>query len=73
MKTIQHAELVLLKKAGNGNGGNGPFDPKKPRAVRMYVANAFPMWQDACMQIVRESYGEEHDEADDARVRQLLI
>lgn len=73
VKTIRDAELALLKKAGKGKSGVAPFDPKKPRAVRVYVASAFPAWQDKCVQIVKDAYSEEHDKVDDQRVRELLI
>jgi leucyl-tRNA synthetase len=72
IKTIRDAELALLKKAGKGKGGPAPFDPKKPRSVRVYVASSFPEWQETCVAIVKESYAEEADKVDDAKVRQLL-
>jgi leucyl-tRNA synthetase len=72
IKMIRDAELTLLKKAGKGKGGNAPFDPKKPRAVRVYVASSFPEWQDNCVAIVKEAYAEDADKVDDAKVRQLL-
>ena len=48
-------------------------DPKKPKAVRIYVATSFPEWQDACVQIVRDTYDAEREKVDDAKVRELLI
>jgi leucyl-tRNA synthetase len=72
VKTIRDAELALLKKAGKGKGGPAPFDPKKPRAVRVYVASTFPEWQDKCVAIVKEAYAEEAGRVDDAKVRELL-
>jgi leucyl-tRNA synthetase len=72
IKQIRDAELVLLKRASKGKGGGALFDPKKPRAVRVYVANSFPEWQDSCVAIVKEAYAEEADKVDDAKVRQLL-
>jgi leucyl-tRNA synthetase len=73
IKTIRDAELALLKKAGKGKGGPAPFDPKKPRAVRVYVASRFPEWQDACVAIIKEAYAEEAERVDDAKVRELLM
>ncbi|TFK37610.1 hypothetical protein BDQ12DRAFT_736141 [Crucibulum laeve] len=76
IKTIRDAEASLLKMMSKAKGKKAPehlFDPKKPKAVRIYVATAFPDWQDSCVQIVKESYAEEADKVDDARVKELLI
>ncbi|KAF8064193.1 hypothetical protein FPV67DRAFT_1584778 [Lyophyllum atratum] len=78
IKMIRDAEAALLKmlqKAKGKKGTNakeGAFDPKQPKSVRIYVATAFPEWQDACVQAVKESYAEEADKVDDAKVRDLL-
>jgi leucyl-tRNA synthetase len=72
VKTVRDAELTLLKKLGKAKGGPPPFDPKKPRAVRVYVATRFPEWQDACVQAVREAWAPETGRVDDARVRAVL-
>ncbi|KAL6308866.1 leucine-tRNA ligase [Sparassis latifolia] len=72
IKTMRDAELSLLKKMNKGKQGQAPYDPTKPRAVRIYVATKFPEWQDQCVQIVKDSYSEEHDKVDDAKVRELL-
>ena len=40
IKTIRDAELTLIKKLSRGK--SAPYDPKKPKAVRVYVANKFP-------------------------------
>ncbi|THH16229.1 hypothetical protein EW146_g4378 [Bondarzewia mesenterica] len=72
VKTIRDAELALLKKIGKAKGGPAPFDPKKPRSVRVYVATRFPEWQDACVQAVKEAWDAEKDKVDDAKVRELL-
>ncbi|TFY65550.1 hypothetical protein EVG20_g5533 [Dentipellis fragilis] len=78
VKTIRDAELALLKKMskakskGKAADGPPPFDPKRPRAVRVYVATRFPEWQDACVQAVREAWSTEHERVDDMRVRDAL-
>lgn len=72
IKMIRDAELALLKRAGKGKGGPAPFDPKKPRSVRVYVASTFPEWQEACVAIVKEAYAKDADKVDDAKVRELL-
>ena len=48
------------------------FDPKLPKSLRIYVATSFPEWQDACVQIIKEAYGEQSDKVDDVKVKQLL-
>lgn len=76
VKMIRDSETALLKmlnkNKSKGKGGPMLFDPKKPKAVRIYVATDFPKWQDTCVQIVKESYDEATDKVDDAKVRALL-
>lgn len=72
-KNLRDAELGLLKKMNKGKQGQTlPYDPKRPRAVRVYVATAFPQWQDACVQIIKDAYIAEADKVDDVKVRALL-
>ncbi|TCD62832.1 cytosolic leucyl tRNA synthetase [Steccherinum ochraceum] len=71
-KTMRDAELGLLKKMNKGKGAQATYDPKKPKAVRIYVATGFPEWQDQCVQIVKDVYDAEKDKVDDAKVRDLL-
>ncbi|KAI0077647.1 leucine-tRNA ligase [Panus rudis PR-1116 ss-1] len=72
-KTMRDAELSLLKKMNKGKGAQAPYDPKKPKAVRIYVATRFPEWQDQCVQVAKDAYDAERDKVDDAKVRELLI
>ncbi|TFK29069.1 leucine-tRNA ligase [Coprinopsis marcescibilis] len=77
IKTIRDAETTLLKmmaKASKGkkNLGEAPFDPKKPKSVRVYVATEFPEWQNISVQVVKDAYDAEKNVVDDAKVRQLL-
>ena len=76
-KTIRDAEVSLLKALTKAKGKKSPsdtlYDPKKPKAVRIYVATTFPEWQDTCVQIIKEAYSKEEDKVDDAKVKQLLI
>jgi leucyl-tRNA synthetase len=42
VKTVRDAQLTLLtlfKKPGRAKGGPLPFDPKKPRAARVYCTS----------------------------------
>jgi len=76
VKMIRDAELNIVKKINKGKKGKGgsdaPFDPKKPKSVRIYVATTFPEWQDACVQAAKDAYVEEADKIDDVKVRELL-
>ena len=47
----------------------GLFDPKKPKAVRIYIATTLPECQDTCVSVLQESYSK----VDDAQVKELLI
>lgn len=81
VKDVRDAELTLLKKlekakgkkSASGGGGTPPFDPKKPRALRVYVATRFPEWQDACVQAVQAAWTSETARVDDAKVRASLV
>ena len=76
IKTIRDAEVSLLKMMSKVKGKKAPtesmFDPKKPKAVRIYVATTFPEWQNTCVQVIQDSYDETADKVDDAKVKQLL-
>lgn len=70
IKTIRDAELTLIKKLSRGK--SSPYDPKKPKAVRVYVASRFPEWQNECIETVKEAYNGVTQKVDDATVRDLL-
>jgi leucyl-tRNA synthetase len=70
IKTIRDAELALIKKLSRGK--SSPYDPKKPKAVRIYVASKFPEWQNQCVEAVKEAYDGETQRVDDAKVREVL-
>ncbi|KAL1720389.1 hypothetical protein EV715DRAFT_262713 [Schizophyllum commune] len=76
IKMIRDAEANLVKLLNKQKGKKGgalpSFDPKKPKAVRIYVATSFPEWQDACVSAVQEAYDAAADKVDDAKVRALL-
>ena len=72
VKSVRDAELTLLKKLGKSKGGPPPFNPKKPRALRVYIATRFPEWQDACVQAVQAAWAPEDGSVDDAKVRAVL-
>ena len=70
IKTIRDAELTLIKKLSRGK--SSPYDPKKPKAVRVYVASKFPEWQNECVEAVKGAYNGETQKVDDAKVREIL-
>lgn len=70
IKTIRDAELTLIKKLSRGK--SSPYDPKKPKSVRVYVASKFPEWQNECVGAVREAYDGETLKVDDVKVREIL-
>jgi len=79
VKSIRDAEAGLVKmhaktklKKGVADS-NLTFDPKKEKAVRIYVATVFPEWQDICVSIVQEAYMKGEDRVDDAKVKELLV
>lgn len=77
LKTIRDAETTLLKmmqKAAKGKKViESAFDPKKPKSVRVYVANSFPEWQNVSVDVVKGAYDEATDKVDDAKVRAALV
>jgi len=70
IKMIRDAEANLTKKLSKGK--NVSYDPKKAKAVRVYVASSFPEWQEICAGAIKEAYQPEADKVDDAVVRQIL-
>jgi len=70
IKTIRDAELTLIKKLSRGK--SAPYDPKKPKSVRVYVASRFPEWQNECLEAIKEGYDGESQKVDDAKVREVL-
>lgn len=70
VKAIRDGEMQMARKLGKGK--SSPFDPKKPKSVRVYVATSFPVWQDKCVSAVQEAYDAEKDKVDDQKVREIL-
>ena len=70
IKTIRDAELTLIKKLSRGK--SSPYDPKKPKAVRVYVASRFPEWQNECVEAVKQGYNAETHKVDDVKVGEVL-
>lgn len=52
--SITSAEAAQQKRKDKGK--NITFDPKKPKQLTIFMAAAFPAWQDAYLSIVRDSF-----------------
>lgn len=52
--SITSAEAAQQKRKDKGK--NISFDPKKPKQLTIFMAAAFPAWQDDYISIVRESF-----------------
>lgn len=53
-RAIREVEGANLKKKKGGKGAS--FDPKKPSKLTLYVALGFPEWQDAYIELIKESF-----------------
>ncbi|GAA5927076.1 hypothetical protein JCM1841_001908 [Sporobolomyces salmonicolor] len=72
VKEIRDAELSFAKKKAKGKGaGAGGFDPSKPKAVKIWVANKFPEWQESAVEIVKSAWTGEA--VDDKKVKEDLV
>lgn len=74
VKTMRDSETQLVKRLqkAKGKGKEAAYDPKKPRAVNIYVASAFPEWQDTCVAAVQAAYDEAAGTINDVKVREIL-
>ena len=70
VKAMRDSEITMLKKLGKSK--NAPYDPKKPKSVRIYVATSFPAWQDKVVAAVQTAYDPEKEKVDDVKVREIL-
>lgn len=72
-KEIRDAEISFAKKKGKGKGGPAAFDPAKPKAVKIYVANGFPAWQEYAVEIVKGAFDESSGKVDDEKIRTEVL
>ena len=70
VKSVREAEGQLLKKLKSKGGA--PYDPRKPKSIRVFVATRFPEWQDKVVQAVKDAYDPHAMKVDDAKVREFL-
>lgn len=71
VKAVREAEGQFLKKLTKSKGVS-PFDPRKPKSIRIYVATSFPDWQVKTIEIIKDSYDSQTGKVDDCKVRELL-
>ncbi|KAJ9137922.1 Leucyl-tRNA synthetase [Pleurostoma richardsiae] len=53
--SITAAEAQQAKKLAKGKAAS--FDPKQPKRLTIFVAKAFPAWQDKCIEVVSQNLG----------------
>lgn len=70
VKAMRDSEIAMLKKLSKSK--NAPFDPKKPKSARIYLATSFPAWQDKVVAAVQAAYDAEKEKVDDVKVREIL-
>ncbi|HEV7736748.1 MAG TPA: class I tRNA ligase family protein [Chlamydiales bacterium] len=71
VKAIREAEGQFLKKLTKSKGPS-PFDPRKPKSIRIYVATRFPDWQERPFEIIKKAYDSKTGKFDDAYVKPAL-
>ncbi|GAA5938691.1 leucine--tRNA ligase CDC60 [Sporobolomyces koalae] len=69
VKDIRDSELAFAKKKAKGKG-SASFDPSKPKAVKIWVAQGFPEWQEVAVEIVKGAWT--GDKVDDKKVKEDL-
>ena len=67
---MRSAEATLARRKGKKGASTASYDPSKPKAAKLYVANEFPDWQNKCVEIVRKSW--DGKTVDDGQIRELL-
>lgn len=73
IKSIRDAEGAIIKRKAKGKTANlKPYDEKKPKGVKIYVAKSFPKWQDAAVKLSKEHYDEKAGKMDDVKLREAL-
>ncbi|KAI8988173.1 leucyl-tRNA synthetase [Mycotypha africana] len=70
IKSIRDTELAMLKKKKKPKANEIIYDPKQPKALKIYVATKFPEWQETCLEIMKTNYN--NGVFDDVKIRQEL-
>lgn len=69
IKTIRDAEIAVTRRKTKGPAPV-KFDERKPKEVSIFVADAFPAWQDVCVNAVQKHYDPATGKVDDVKVRE---
>ncbi|PKI83407.1 leucine--tRNA ligase [Malassezia vespertilionis] len=72
IKTIRDAELAVTRKKVKGPAQQPKYDERKPKEVCIFVADAFPEWQDICVNAVQKHFDGASGMIDDAKVREEI-
>ena len=72
IKTIRDAEIAVTRRKAKGPTPAAKYDERKPKEVSIFVADAFPEWQNVCVTAVHNHYDPASGAVDDAKVRQEL-
>ncbi|WFD32159.1 leucine--tRNA ligase [Malassezia sp. CBS 17886] len=69
IKAIRDAEIAVTRKKVKGAQPKDKYDERKPKEVSIYVADAFPDWQNICVTAVQNHFDHARGAVDDAAVR----
>ncbi|CAG8568428.1 14143_t:CDS:10 [Ambispora leptoticha] len=70
IKSVRDLENATQRKKKKGKVEQ--FNPSKPKHLNLFVATKFPEWQDSTVDVLRQSYNEETQTFDDAKIRTIL-
>ena len=70
IKTIRDAEIAVTRRKAKGPAAPAKYDERKPKEVSIFVADAFPAWQDTCVSAVQKHYDSATGQVDDVKVRE---
>jgi leucyl-tRNA synthetase len=68
IKTIRDAELNIIKRKAKGKDVGAGYNEKLPKAVKIYVAQSFPQWQDEIITYIKNNYDEKTGKLDFGKV-----
>lgn len=72
LKAMRDAELLLVKKKAKKGAAAGAYDPSLTKAVKIFVADSFPPWQDQSVEVIQKAYNWKTGVVDDALVKEEL-
>lgn len=70
IKTIRDAEIAVTRRKAKGPSAPAKYEERKPKEVSIFVADAFPEWQDVCVNAVQKHYDGASGRVDDVKVRE---